>query len=77
MNSSKPIEDSTGQVRGSIGRAVVWVVHREIRISLLAEREFPRHYVEENDDADSIADHSRSVDLVLLDHEMKTWQSQE
>jgi hypothetical protein len=77
MNSSKPIEDSTGQVRGSIRTAMVLVVRREIRISRLADREFPRHDGNENDYADSIADHSRSVDLVLLDHDMKTSQSQE
>jgi hypothetical protein len=46
-------------------------------IPQLPNREFPRHYGDENDYADCISDHPRSVDLVLLDHERKTSQSQE
>jgi hypothetical protein len=46
-------------------------------IPQLPNREFPRHYGDENDYADCISDHPRSVDLVLLDHERKASQSQE
>jgi hypothetical protein len=77
MSCSKPIEDSTGQVRGSIRRAVVGSSTANNEIPQLPNREFPRHYGDENDYADCISDHPRSVDLVLLDHERKTSQSQE